>query len=160
MGTVSVRTPGYLFAATQPDLLPERSNNPISGVSSGCLDPRTGETAIEAGSRLGGPDLYFDPCSFAVPLPGTIGNAGRNTLISPWVFNADVSVQREFNVDSKRRFQFRAEFFNVPNRANFGRVLSGVFSGAFPGRLNPTAGRINSTITTSRQIQFALRFSF
>jgi hypothetical protein len=151
--TVSVRTPGYLFAATQPDLLPGRTNNPTSGVSSGCA-------SVEAGRTLGGPDLYFDPCSFAVPLPGTIGNAGRNTLISPRVLNVDVSVQREFNVDSKRRLQFRAEFFNVPNRANFGRVLSGVFGGAFPGRLNPTAGRINSTITTSRQIQFALRFSF
>ncbi|MGH9783001.1 MAG: TonB-dependent receptor domain-containing protein, partial [Terriglobia bacterium] len=153
MATVSVRTPGYLFAATQPDLLPGRTNNPISGVSSNCA-------GIEAGRKLGGPDLYFDPCSFAVPLPGTIGNAGRNTLISPWVLNVDVSVQREFNVDSKRRLQFRAEFFNVPNRANFGRALSGVFSGAFPGRPNPTAGIIKETITTSRQIQFALRFSF
>jgi hypothetical protein len=95
-----------------------------------------------------------------VPLPGTLGNAGRNTLIAPSIFNADVSVQREFVVDSKRRLQFRAEIFNVPNRANFGQALSGVFSGAYPGRPNPTAGRINETVTTSRQIQFALRFSF
>ena len=158
--TVSVRTPDYLFAATQPDLLAGQSNNPISGVSTGCLDPRSGLPAIEAGHPVGGPDLYFDPCSFAVPLPGTIGNTGRNTLIAPWVFNVDVSVQREFAVDSKRSLQFRAEIFNVPNRANFGQALSGVFSSTFPGRLNPTAGRINSTITTSRQIQFVLRFSF
>ncbi len=157
---VSVRTPGYLFAATQPNLLPERRNNPVEGVSSGCADPRTGQPTIAAGIPLGGPEMYFDPCSFSVPLPGTIGNAGRNTLTAPWVFNVDVSVQREFTVDSKRRLQFRAEIFNVPNRANFGRALSGVFSGAYPGRPNPTAGRINETVTTSRQIQFALRLSF
>ena len=158
--TVSVRTPGYLFAATQPNLLPERSNNPVEGVSSGCANPRTDQPAVAAGHPLGGPELYFDPCSFSGPLPGTIGNAGRNTLIAPWVFNADVSVQREFTVDSKRRLQFRAEIFNVPNRANFGQALGGVFSGAYPGRPNPTAGRINETVTTSRQIQFALRLSF
>ena len=157
---VSVRDPAYLFAATQPDLVSGKSNNPISGVSAGCLDPRSGLPAIRAGRPVGGPDLYFDPCSFAVPLPGTIGNAGRNTLIAPRVFNVDVSVQREFVVDSKRRLQFRGEIFNVPNRVNFGKALSGVYSSTFPGRLNPTAGRINSTITTSRQIQFALRFSF
>ena len=157
---VSVRTPRYLFSATQPDLLPGRSNNPTAGRTEGCLDPRTGQPIVEAGYRLGGPDLYFDPCSFAVPVPGTIGTVGRNTLIAPGVFNVDVSLQREFALDSKRRFQFRAEFFNVPNRANFGRALNGVFTGAFPGRPNPTAGRINSTVTTSRQIQFALRFSF
>jgi hypothetical protein len=158
--TVSVRTPGYLFFATQPNLVAGRSNNPIDGVSAGCLHPRTGETSIEAGRPLGGPDLYFDPCSFSVPLSGTIGTAGRNILRAPSVFNADVSLQREFVVDSKRRLQFRAEIFNIPNRANFGEALSGVFSGAYPGRPNPTAGRINETVTTSRQIQFALRFSF
>ncbi len=158
--TVSVRTPGYLFSARQPNLVPERSNNPVSGVSAGCNDPRTGLPAIEAGRPVGGPQLYFDPCSFSVPAPGTLGNAGRNTLLAPWGFNVDVSVQREFTVDSKRRLQFRAEIFNVPNRANFGRALSGVFSGAYPGRPNPTAGRINETVTTSRQVQFALRFSF
>jgi hypothetical protein len=151
--TVSVRDPAYLFAATQPGLVAGMSNNPISGVSAGCGN-------IEADSELGEPELYFDPCSFSVPLPGTIGNAGRNTLIAPPVFNVDVSVQREFAVDSIRRLQFRAEFFNVPNRVNFGKALSGVYSGTFPGRLNPTAGRISNTITTSRQIQFALRFSF
>jgi hypothetical protein len=150
---VSVRDPAYLFAATQPNLVSGASNNPISGISAGC-------GSVAAGRELGGPDLYFDPCSFAVPLPGTIGNAGRNTLLAPRVFNMDVSVQREFVVDSKRRLQFRAEVFNVPNRVNFGKALSGVYSGTFPGRLNPTAGRISSTITTSRQIQFALRFSF
>jgi len=160
--TVVMVIAGFFFAAVSGYLvgLIGSSNNPISGVSAGCLDPRSGLPAIEAGRPVGGPDLYFDPCSFAVPLPGTIGNAGRNTLIAPPVFNVDVSVQREFVLDSKRRLEFRGEFFNVPNRVNFGEALSGVYSSTFPGRLNPTAGRINSTITTSRQIQFALRFSF
>jgi len=158
--SIDVRTPRYLFSATQPDLAPGERNNPITGTTPGCRDQGTGQTIVEAGRKLGGPDMYFDPCSFSVPLPGTIGNLGRNTLITHTIFNMDVSLQREFALDAKRRLQFRAEFFNVPNHPTFGRPRTGVFTGAFPGRPNPTAGRINSTVTTSRQIQFALRFSF
>ncbi|MBI4465319.1 MAG: hypothetical protein HY647_11500, partial [Acidobacteria bacterium] len=150
---ITVRNPGYLFFATQPNLVPDRSNNPTSGVSAGCA-------AVGAGRELRAPELYFDPCAFRVPEPGTLGNLGRNTLIAPSIFTADLSIQREFLLDAKRRLQFRAEFFNFPNHTNFSKPSSGVFTGAFPGRFNATAGRISETNTTSRQVQFALRFSF
>ncbi len=137
---LNVRRPGYLFAASRPNLLPGRSNNPIQG----------------------DPEQYFDPSVYSVPLPGTLGNVGRNTIIAPSVFNVDVSLQREFLLDAKRRLQFRAEFFNLPNHTNFNKNIGGstiIFSGA-SGRPNPRAARIVSTATTARQIQFALRFSF
>ncbi len=137
---VQVRTPGFLFSARRPNLLPERKTNPV----------------------LGEPDQYFDPFAYSLPPPGTLGNAGRNTLIAPTVFNMDVSLQREFSLDAKRRLQFRAEFFNLLNHTNFARISGGsnnIFVGA-SGRRNPTAGRLHSTATTARQIQFALRFSF
>jgi hypothetical protein len=114
----------------------------------------------EPGEKLGGPDLYFDPCSFGVPASGMMGALGRNTLTSGRVFSLDLSLQRDFALGSEKRLQFRAEMFNIPNHANFGRPSNGVFTGTFPGRLNPTAGRITSTNTTSRQVQFALRLSF
>ena len=158
-----VRTPGFLFAANRPDLLSGRSNNPIKGVTAGCgFDPITGKFVVEPGRELGTPELYFDPCVYKVPEEGTLGNAGRNTLIAPNVFNVDVSLQREFSLDAKRRLQFRAEFFNLPNHTSFDRIIGGsnlIFSGA-SGRLNPSAGRLHGTATTARQIQFALRFSF
>ena len=144
---VTARTPGFLFSPNRPDLLPGRSNNPVSGVSSGC-------TGVPAGTELGGPERYFDPCSFGVPIPGTLGSTGRNTITGPSVLSTDLSLQKEFVLGGERRLQFRAEFFNLPNHPNFAspptssRILS------------PTAGRIVSTITTARQIQFALRLSF
>jgi hypothetical protein len=149
----NVRTPGYLFAANQPSLIAGSSNNPTSGASAGCA-------AVDAGSELRAPQLYFDPCAFQVPEPGTIGTVGRNTLIAPTILNVDVSLQREFLLDSHRRLQFRGEFFNLPNRANFGEPSAAVFTGVYPGRFNPSAGRISSTNTTSRQVQFAVRLSF
>ena len=116
---------------------------------------------VEAGSKLGGPDLFFDPCVFDVPAGGTLGNLGRNTLIGPSVFNVDVSLQREFSLGNNRRLQFRAEFFNLMNHPNF-RTPTGssivLFTGS--GRYNPTGVLYTGTATTSRQTQFALRFSF
>ncbi|MBI4464887.1 MAG: TonB-dependent receptor [Acidobacteria bacterium] len=153
--TVQLRDPNYLFEPQRPNLVPGRSKNPAQGVSSGCGQ-------IAAGTKLEAPDLYFDPCAFEAPSPGTLGNLGRNTLISPSVFSLDVSLQREFLLDAKRRFQFRADFFNLPNHTNFSRnILNAllIFSGS-SGRRNSTAGRIGSTATTSRQVQLALRFSF
>jgi hypothetical protein len=113
----------------------------------------------KTGQELGGPDLYFDPCAFAVPAPGMLGNLGRNTIVSARVVNLDLSLQREFLLDQKRRLQFQAEFFNAPNHTNFGKPSATVFTGA-TGRLSSTAGKIRSTATTPRQIQLALRFSF
>ena len=74
----------------------------------------------------------------------------------------DLSLQKDFLMGGERRLQFRAEFFNLPNHANFAAPPRGstiLYSG-ISGRPNPTAGRIVRTITTARQIQFALRFSF
>ncbi|MBI1956529.1 MAG: TonB-dependent receptor, partial [Acidobacteria bacterium] len=136
---INVPTRGYLFSASLPNLNPGQSNNPVRG----------------------GTERYFDPSAFSVPLPGTLGNVGRNTITGPSVFNVDISLQKEFLIDAKRRLQFRAEFFNLPNHTNLDKPgNTTVFSGAYPGRLNPTVGRIRSTATTARQIQFALRFSF
>ena len=57
--------------------------------------------------------------------------------------------------------EFRAEFFNILNRANFNAPANDVFAGRAPAE-NPAgnAGQIIDTRTTSRQIQFALKILF
>jgi hypothetical protein len=54
--------------------------------------------------------------------------------------------------------QFRAEFFNLLNRANFGLPVRNVFN--TNGTVRADAGRITSTVTTARQIQLGVRFVF
>ena len=152
---VNVRTPGYLFEPTRPNLIPGQSLNPTEGVTEGCL-------GVAAGQELGTPQLYFDPCAFSLPPPGTLGNVGRNTIIAPSVFNADISVQKEFAIDGQKRLQFRVELFNLLNHPNFSRNEGNtvvVFSGS-SGRRSSSAGRLSATVGTARQIQFALRLSF
>jgi hypothetical protein len=125
-----------IFSGGRPDLVPGASNNPV----------------------LGGPDQYFDVNAFAPQQTGFHGTLGRNTLIGPGLLNLDLSVLKNFSVKGEHRLQFRAEVFNVLNRPNFSQPAANVFNSR--GRRVAGAGRIDSTSTTARQIQVALRYEF
>ncbi len=129
----------------RPNLKPGQSNNPV----------------------LGNVEQWFDPTAFESLAPGTRGNLGRNTIIGPGLATFDLAFLKSFKpagLSEKLNLQFRAEFFNLLNRANFSvpaRSNLEIFSeaGADAEPL-PNVGRITSTSTSSRQIQFALRLSF
>lgn len=108
---------------------------------------------------LGGPERYFDPNAFLVPANGTYGNVGRDTLFGPGSASVDFSALKNTNLSERMKLQFRAEFFNVLNRANFSTPNTVVFSSTGSGP-SPTAGVITATSTTSRQIQFGLKLLF
>jgi hypothetical protein len=106
---------------------------------------------------LGGPDKYFDVTQFKPQQAGFYGNVGRNTMIGPRFSNLDMSLIKTQAIGSQA-VQFRAEFFNVLNRANFGLPDSTLFDSR--GRLLGTAGRITRTVNSARQVQLALRYTF
>jgi hypothetical protein len=91
------------------------------------------------------------------------GNAGRNTLIGPGLVNLDFSV---FKNNPVRRIsetfnvQFRAEVFNILNRANFAVPITPDNTQIFDstGARTAGAGLLTSTTTTARQIQLAVKF--
>ena len=99
------------------------------------------------------PAQWFNPAAFRTAVPGTFGNTGRNTLEGPPQINFDFSVFKNFQMGERYRLQFRGEFFNLPNHPNFqGNSIASNFDRA-------GAGRITSA-NPSRQIQFALRFTY
>ena len=100
---------------------------------------------------------YFDPNAFFLPLAGTFGNVGRNTLTGPGFADLDFSVEKGFRVRENLDVRFRVEFFNATNHTNFGLPFSTVFSGF---NFSPIAGVITNTVTPSRQIQFGLNILF
>ena len=90
------------------------------------------------------------------------GNSGRNILIGPGTSNLDFSVFKNNyvrRISENFNIQFRAEFFNILNRANFAVPLSPDNTDIFDSTGAPTgvAGRLTSTTTDSREIQFALK---
>jgi hypothetical protein len=108
---------------------------------------------------LGKPGQCFNPAAFEAPTNtaaniGFYGNVGRNTLIGPGLATWDFSTFKDARIREGLTLQFRAEIFNLLNRANFNTPNGIVFT---PSGANPTAGAITSTSTTSRQVQFGLK---
>ncbi len=105
---------------------------------------------------LGSPNQWFNPAAFLAPpnASGFYGNLGRDTLQGPGLGTWDFSLQKDTAIREGMNLQFRAEFFNLLNRANFNTPNAVVFT---PSGVSPTAGLITSTSTTSRQIQFGLK---
>lgn len=135
---------------------------------------------------LGGPDKYFDSSQFLpsvcqgsvycgtvgvdkngnpvfVPdeskgyAPGYFGTVGRGTLTSPGIATLDFSLLKRFAITERHKVQFRADFFNLFNRPNFGEPDANVFVNEVP---NDKAGRISDTRGSARQIQLGLRYTF
>jgi hypothetical protein len=105
---------------------------------------------------LGTPGQWFNPNAFLAPPAnsGFYGNLGRDTLIGPGLAAWDFSVLKNTSLRERLNLQFRAEIFNLLDRANFNTPSLIVFT---PSGLSGTAGAITSTSTTARQVQFGLK---
>lgn len=110
---------------------------------------------------LGGPTRYFDPNAFVLQPRGFLGNAGRNMLTGPGFANVDLSLVKNHTsrlLGPRGQIEVRVEVFNVFNRTNFSIPNRVVFGGADTPL--PTAGRITSTVSDSRQAQLGVKLRF
>ncbi|HXA49756.1 MAG TPA: carboxypeptidase regulatory-like domain-containing protein [Candidatus Acidoferrum sp.] len=156
LGTILTINDGLPFTATlSGDVLgqgnqstfdvPNRLNNP------GCNRP----------VNPGDPMHYINLSCFAFPNPSTLlGNGGRNQLIGPGVVNADVSLFKNIPLhfmSEIAHLQFRAEAFNMPNRANYAAPLTN--NKLFDNKGAPVnfAGQITTLQTPGRTIQLGLK---
>ncbi|MCS6952552.1 MAG: TonB-dependent receptor [Bryobacteraceae bacterium] len=97
-------------------------------------------------------ERFFDIGCFVNPPAFQFGNSGRNIIIGPGLATWDFAAQKNFRLTERVGLEFRGEFFNLFNRANFG--LPNRFIGS------RAAGTITRVITNAREIQFALRLRF
>jgi hypothetical protein len=93
------------------------------------------------------------------------GNSGRNVLIGPGTSNLDFSIFKNIPIKKMSEnfnVQFRAEFFNILNHANFAVPITPDNTDIFNSSGAPTgvAGLLTSTTTTARETQFALKLTW
>jgi hypothetical protein len=108
------------------------------------------------------------PGTNGVPFPECFnlrGNAGRNILTGPGLSNLDLSLFKNNyikRISENFNAQFRAEIFNILNRANFAVPVTPNNTDIFDSSGAPTgvAGLLTSTTTTAREIQFALKVTW
>ena len=91
-----------------------------------------------------GDGLYLGPVGY--------GNAGQNLLDAPAQKTWDFALFKEFLFLERHRIQFRWEAFNFLNTPQFSAPARSVGQATF--------GRISSTITDNREMQFGLKYSF
>jgi hypothetical protein len=139
------------------------SGDAVGENSSGSYDVpnRVAGPACTHLTNPGNPNQYINLTCYSFPIPATLlGNAGRNSLIGPGLAELDYSVNRNFAarfISEAARLQFRAEAFNLTNRANFEPPFPNNQLYNAKGAALATAGLITATAATSRQIQLALR---
>jgi hypothetical protein len=121
----------------------------ISNIGSGNRPDRIAKGTIDNPTI----QRWFDAGAFRAHQPFTIGNAGRNILIGPGMYNIDFSIFKNFVLTERVRLQFRTEFFNLFNTPQFSNPASNI-------SVPSTVGTISSTRVPERQIQFALRLEF
>ncbi len=110
--------------------------------------------------KLSHPTLteWFNTSCFVEAPAGELGDASRAPISGPRFVNTDFSAFKNFPIHEEYALQFRAEFFNLFNHAQFGLTGNGVYMQDISSPA--TFGKVNETVNNPRVVQFALRLDF
>jgi hypothetical protein len=148
--------------------------NDIAGVGDGNFgqpynivgDPFAGANGQFSNGTGNDSNFVFNPAAFAIPAPGTFGNATRNAygLRNPGEQQWDIALFKNFRVanSSTQRLQFRAEFFNFINHPNWGNIAGSTTTSGFTTAdpTNANFGRVIAKTDARRDVQLSLRYLF
>jgi hypothetical protein len=135
------------FGATPIELL--TGVNTIG--TSSAVGQRPNYTGAPLYLNTGDPTKHLNPAAFAVPAIGQAGTLGKGAVRGKPITNVDFSMSKNWRYKERYGFQFRAEFFNVFNHANFVGFDTDLRNGTF-GTLN--------VAQSSREIQLGIKFTF
>ncbi len=113
-----------------------------------------------APDRVGTIEAWFNPCAYDHAASGELGNINRAPLYGPDFVNTDLSFIKHFPLPYEgMRLDFRAEFFNAWNHAQF--FLNGGGNSHMQD-LNIAShfAKVNQTVNNPRVVQLALKLTF
>ncbi|RPI49527.1 MAG: hypothetical protein EHM55_23550 [Acidobacteria bacterium] len=112
--------------------------NTVSG-----QDPNDGPNTIEQ---------WFNTAALVLQPQGEYGNAVRNSIVGPGIFNFDMSILRNFQLGGSKSLQLRLEAFNTFNQPVWNDPNTAVTSAQY--------GTITSTRKPMRELQLGVKFGF
>ncbi len=125
------------FSTGLPVIIYEFDNNSLLGTT--FSGPIT--LGLDVPNYAGGPvhilnprsqgQLFFDKTAFTTEVVGQLGNSRRRFFHGPGVNNWDMALLKDTRLTERLNLQFRAEFFNVFNHAQFNFVQGNVNAGNF-----------------------------
>ena len=141
------------FQSGQPIHLTATPNS-TGSLGGGVRPNSTGVSAKLDGSAQSRLNGWFNTSVFKQPAPFTFGNVSRTLpdVRSAGVNNWDLAFVKTTAITERIGLQFRAEFFNLFNRVEFG----------FPGQVlgNASFGVVSSQVNQPRLLQLSLRLQW
>lgn len=105
------------------------------------------------------PQEWVNPAAFSTPSPGTFGNLGRNAFRARGISQVDLALVKDFAITERVRLRFRADTFNVFNRAQYGAPNADVSQVNF-GVITTTISSYATGRGTPREFQLSGKISF
>lgn len=122
----------------RPDVNPAFTGNPITG----------------------DPNHYWDMAYISMPPANQRGNLARNSLIGPGLFASDAALVKSILDGERRKLMLRFEMFNITNTPNFAPPTGRTAFTNATGGVAANQGAITSTVTSSRQMQLGMKYTF
>ena len=153
IGTARTGVPLTVTISRSASALPDGNStspqrpNLVPGVS---LTPPGGQT----------PNLWINPAAFAIPANGQWGNAGRNLVRAPGVWQMDTALTKRNRLTERVGIEFRAEAFNLLNHAEYGLPNTNLSASGSFGKITQPLNPGATGTGTPRQFQLMLRLNF
>lgn len=144
------------LSLNRPDIVGDPNKAGPVAANPGCVAPTKVHTVQN----------WFNPCAFAAPASGELGDASRAPVNGPNFINTDFSVIKQFRLPWENLgLNFRAEFFNLFNHAQFGLPVNAgtgyadIASYSSDPKRN-AFGNESFIVNNPRVIQFGLKLTF
>ncbi len=144
------------FATGLPVNLSENDDRSLLGSNTGVDLPDRAPGKILNNTNPRNAQTYFNTSLFSPEPLGTIGDSGRNFFHGPGINNFDLSLAKNFVISESKTLEYRCEFFNAFNHAQFNNPNGLLNSGPPP---TGTFGLVTSA-RDPRIVQMALKFIF
>ena len=95
---------------------------------------------------------FLDQSAYAVPAPGTFGDAGTGIVRGPGMARLDLSLGKQFHITEARYFEIRGEAFNLANHPIFLSPASQIITSSLFGQIRSSEGE--------RSVQIVAKFFF
>jgi hypothetical protein len=160
LGNWEVSAIGTAQTGLPVNITVDRSNSSVPGLFAisgeerpnylgGSLTPASGST----------PSLWINPAAFSTPASQTFGNLGRNAFRAPRISQLDLGLSKYVPVTERLSIRFRADLFNVFNRAQFGAPNADLSQGNF-GVITTTISNYATGRGTPREFQLSAKIVF
>jgi hypothetical protein len=154
LNTIATLETGTPFTATAPDV--SQTGGSHQSRASCIGDPFAGATDSRSGFvGANATGFYLNPQAFASPATGYFGTCAPRAFHGPGIQNVDLSLFKRFPIHETWNVEFRTEFFNAFNHANFNNPSASIA----PSSIG-SFGKSFSTVTDPREVQFALKLYF